>query len=172
MIRNLTSLGDVAAAFTNPEPRLLGLGFVTGDHEWTTDEPAEVSFEVTGMFSLNEGSAHFRLRIEAKVVVLPVLWIDLAVGYSAPDRYSVTKSAFLEYANRVAASVLRVKAQAILDPLLVAAGLPPHILPASLETDAEPFKGTQLPDILSPEAMTELREKPDLAIADYPSTEN
>ena len=168
----LTSLGDVVCAFTNPEPRLLGLGIVTGDEQWVNDESVEVAFETTGMFSLNAGSAHFRMRISAEVRMLPVLWIDMTVGYSAPDHYSVTKSAFLEYANRVAASVLRVKAQAILDPLLVAAGLPPHILPASLETDAEPFKGTQLPDILGPEAMSELRERPDLAIADYPSTES
>lgn len=171
MTHQIESLAEAVEAFRNPELRLLGVGLVAAEAWPDNTESLQISVEPTGMFSLEPGNASFRLRLEVNLELFQVLWIDLYANYTAPESYSATRAAFLDYANMVAAPLLRSQAQAWLNPILVAAGYPPNVLPVNLEDDIAAFRGSKLPEVLGPASMGDLRQAPELAAPDFPATE-
>ncbi len=170
MTHHIESLTEAVETFRNPELRLLGVGLVAAEPWPDTAESVQINVERTGMFSLDAGSASFRLRLEVSTELFQVLWIDLYARYTAPESYTTARTAFLEYANMVVAPLLRTQAQTWLNQMLVAAGYPANVLPPDLEDGAAAFRGAKLPEVLGPASMADLRKTPDLTVPDFPAT--
>ena len=165
MSTSILSLEDAVAAFSDPELRLYGVRCIAGD-ALSDPNGADMAITADGMFALRTGAVSFRARVQVEVEVLRELWIDVIADFSAPEDYSIGKDAFLSFANQVAAPQLRSYAQAILDPLLVAAGFPAGILPPMTVLDVPMFRGEHLPEALGPAIMGELRELLELQVPD------
>lgn len=163
LIRNL---GEAADSFTDPVPLLFGVRFITEDVGSPVPEGTEVSISATGMFSLGEGSASFRARFAVEVQFFRELWADVALTFTAPESYSIEKSVFLEFANRIVTPQLRNHVQGLWDPLLVEAGYPTRILPPASSLEGTVFMGEHLPETFGPAEMLALRDDAELALPD------
>lgn len=162
MTVHIDTLEGAVETFVEPEPLLFGVRFVTDTVGGVVAEGTDVSISTEGSFSLGDGGASFRARFSVKVDVFKELWADVAFSFTAPDQYSISREAFLAFANGVVAPQLRNHAQRLWDPLLVEAGYPARILPQISGV----FVGSQLPDTLGPAGMEELRKKESLTVSD------
>lgn len=158
------TLSEAVETFHSPETTLFGVRFIPESVGQEIETGTEVNVSALGMFSLGEGLVSFRARISIKVSVLKELWIDVAVAYIAPDSYMISKDALLEFANKIALPQLHMFAQVLLDPLLIAAGYPPKIIPPPVAYEDPVFQGSKLPDLLDPAVMEQLREDPELSV--------
>ncbi|MFZ1383225.1 MAG: hypothetical protein WAS54_10660 [Scrofimicrobium sp.] len=160
----IESLEDAVFAFTDPEPALFGVRFVVDAVGTDVASGVEIAMPTTGMFSLREGAASFRVRMDVQTDLFREFWIDVATVFSAPEDYMVKTDVFLHFANQVALPQLRNYAQSLADPLLIGAGYPPRFFPSVAELGTNVFRGEELPSVLGPGVMGQLHENPNLVI--------
>lgn len=164
MSTSILTLEDAVDVFVDPELTLFGIRCIPITVGQEVPSGTEVQVDALGMFSLWNGAASLRTRISVDVEMFQEIWIDVAATFSAPERYTIQKDLFLKFANDIALPQLRSYAQALLDPLLIAAGYPARILPPFSGLEQQVFRGDSLPDELGPDVMEKLKEVEELQV--------
>ncbi len=160
----IETLQGATEALELTHSQLHGIGVVPAASPAEFGESAEINAEATGMFGLLGDSVSFRARFAVGTDLFRDLWIDVSCTYGVSSGYEFPKEVFLEFANLVALPALWIQAQSLLDPLLVAAGFPPGVLPSPRALGDDVFAGSRLPERIGSDSMEGLLADEQLTI--------